>query len=169
MRSKIMLALAAALAFTSIGRAQTSRPTLADASPYVTQMNGGHPVDCTASKVKIRFGSGRGEGYCQAVLADLVKSWENGVDIPNLDTLIPADKMRGAQPTAYELKGDKLGSSMSEYLQRHPDDCVKAFATPPTVHHSAFSGNKLEHTDYQHVNAFRFVCQNLDKRRVAGP
>jgi hypothetical protein len=57
---------------------QTSRPTMADASPYVTQMNGGRSVDCTAPKVKIHFGSGRGEGYCQAVLADLVKAWETG-------------------------------------------------------------------------------------------
>jgi hypothetical protein len=160
MSSKITVALAATLAVTTVGVAQTARPTLADASPYVTKMNGGKPVDCTASKVKINFGSGRGEGYCQAVLADLTKSWENGVDIPNLDVLISADKMPPAPPAAYELKGDKLGSSMAEYLQRHPNDCVKRFSTPPEVHHSAFTGNQLQHTDYEHVNAFRFVCAN---------
>jgi hypothetical protein len=145
----------------SIGKAQATRPSLADASPYVTQMNDGHAVDCMASKVKIRFGNGRGEGYCQAVLADLVKYWENGVDIPNQDRLIPADKMPAPPPAAYELKGDKLGSSMAEYLQRH-DDCVKRFTIPPAVHHSAFSGNELTHTSYKHVNAFRFVCSNSD-------
>jgi hypothetical protein len=160
MSSKITVALAATLAAATIARAQTTPPTLADASPYLTKMNGGKPVDCTASKVKINFGSGRGEGYCQAVLADLTKSWENGVDIPNLDVLIPADKMPTAPPGAYELKGDKLGSSMAQYLQRHPNDCVKRFSTPPEVHHSAFTGNKLEHADYEHVNALRFVCAN---------
>jgi len=152
--------LATTLAIATVGQAQTTRPTLADASPYVTKMNGGRPVDCTAPKVKIGFGSGRGEGYCQAVLADLVKAWENGVDIPNLDTLTPADKMPAAPPAAYELKGDKLGSSMAEYLQKHPDDCVKRFSTPPAVHRSVFTGNQLEHTNYEHVNALRFVCEN---------
>jgi hypothetical protein len=142
--------------------AQTARPVLADASPYVTQMNGGRQVDCTAEKVKVHFGSGRGEGYCQAVLADLVKAWENGVDATKLDTLIPSDKMPAAPPAAYELKGDKLGSSMAEYLQHHSDDCVAKFAATPGTHHSAFSGNKLENTDHQHINAFRFVCQNID-------
>jgi hypothetical protein len=160
MSTKITVALAATLAVTTVARAQTARPTLADASPYVSKMNGGKPVDCTASKVKINFGSGRGEGYCQAVLADLTKSWENGVDIPKLDVLIPADKMPAAPPASYELKGDKLGSSMAEYLQRHPNDCVKRFSTPPEVHHGAFTGNQLQHTDYEHVNAFRFVCAN---------
>ena len=66
------------IAVSAFAQGQTPRPTLADASPYVTQMNGGRSVDCTAPKVKIRFGSGRGEGYCQAVLADLVKAWETG-------------------------------------------------------------------------------------------
>jgi len=160
MSIKITVAIAATLGVTTVAGAQTARPTLADASPYVTKMNGGKPVDCTASKVKINFGSGRGEGYCQAVLADLTKSWENGVDIPNLDVLFPADKMPAPPSTAYELKGDKLGASMAEYLQRHPNDCVKRFSTPPEVHHSAFTGNQLEHTDYEHVNAFRFVCTN---------
>jgi hypothetical protein len=113
-------------------------------------------------QVKIRFGSGRGEGYCQAVLADLLKSWENGVDLANLDTLIPADKMSPAPATAFELKGDKLGTSMAEYLQRHSDDCVGKFSASPEVRHSVFSGNVLKNTSYQHVNAFRFACQNLD-------
>jgi hypothetical protein len=160
MSSKITVALVATLAVVTAGGAQTPRPTLADASPYVTKMNGGKPVDCTASKVKVNFGSGRGEGYCQAVFTDLTKSWENGIDIQSLDVLIPADKMPAPPPTAYELKGDKLGSSMAEYLQRHPNDCVKHFSTPPEVHHSAFTGNQLEHSDYEHVNAFRFVCAN---------
>jgi hypothetical protein len=160
MFNRIIVAIAATLAVAAVVGAQAARPTLADASPYVTKMNGGKPVDCTASKVKISFGSGRGEGYCQAVLADLTKSWENGVDIQNLDVLIPTDKMPSPPPTAYELKGDKLGSSMADYLQRHPNDCVKRFSTPPEVHHSAFTGNQLVHTEYEHVNAFRFVCAN---------
>jgi hypothetical protein len=160
MSIKIIVALAATLAAATILGAQTTRPTMADASPYVTKMNGGKPVDCTASKVKINFGSGRGEGYCQAVLADLTKSWENGLDIANLDVLVPADKMPTAPSAAYELKGDKLGSSMAEYLQQHPNDCVKRFSASPEVHHSAFTGNQLEHADHEHVNAFRFVCAN---------
>ena len=73
-----ILILSPLIAVSAFAQGQTPRPTLADASPYVTQMNGGRPVDCTAPKVKIRFGSGRGEGYCQAVLADLVKAWETG-------------------------------------------------------------------------------------------
>ena len=70
----------AILASAGIARAQ-NKPTLADASPYVTKMNNGRPVDCTAEKVKIRFGSGRGEGYCQAVLSDLIKYWETGITL----------------------------------------------------------------------------------------
>jgi hypothetical protein len=140
--------------------AQTARPVLADASPYVTQMNGGRPVDCTAAKVKVHFGSGRGEGYCQAVLTDLVKAWENGVDATKLDVLIPADRMPAAPPAAYELKGDKLGSSMAEYLEHHSSDCVR-FSGSTEVHHSVWSGNNVENPDHQHVNAFRFVCQNF--------
>ncbi len=75
---KTILILSLLIAVSVFAQGQTPRPTLADASPYVTQMNGGRLVDCTAPKVKIRFGSGRGEGYCQAVLADLVKAWETG-------------------------------------------------------------------------------------------
>jgi len=76
---KIAPILSLLAAVPVFGQAQSMpRPTLADASPYVTQMNNGRPVDCTAPKVKIHFGSGRGEGYCQAVLADLVKAWETG-------------------------------------------------------------------------------------------
>jgi hypothetical protein len=69
--------------------------------------------------------------------------------------------MPSAPPAAYELKGDKLGSSMAEYLQRHSSDCVARYAAPPQVHRSILSGNKLEHADYQHVNAFRFACTNM--------
>jgi hypothetical protein len=163
MISKIVTIAVACLALVSIGRAQSPRPTLADASPHVTKMNSGKPVDCTATKVKINFGSGRGEGYCQAVLADLIKSWENGDDVAKQDVLVPADKMPAAPPAAYELKGDKLGSSMAEYLQIHHDDCVSRYAAAPEVHHSSFSGNTLQNAGGQHVNAFRFVCQNLDK------
>jgi hypothetical protein len=160
MRIRIVAAVAVSMAVTSIGEAQRARPTLADASPYVTQMNGGRPVDCTATKVKIRFGSGRGEGYCQAVLADLIKSWESGIDISSQDTLIPANKMPSAPPSAFELKGDKVGSSMAEYLQHHSGDCVANDSASPVVHNSIFSGNVLEHANHQHVNAFLFACQN---------
>jgi len=152
----------ALLAVASAGRAQAPKPTLADASPYVTKMNGGKPVDCTAAKVKINFGSGRGEGYCQAVLSDLMKSWESGTDATKLDVLTPADQMPPAPSEAYELKGDKLGSSMSEYLRNHHDDCVGKFSAPPEVHRSVISGNTLQNAGNQHANAFRFACQNLD-------
>ena len=54
MSMKTTVALAAALAVATVAGAQTARPALADASLYVTKMNGGKPVDCTASKVKIR-------------------------------------------------------------------------------------------------------------------
>ena len=159
---KVLKIGVALLVVASSGQAQAPRPTLADASPYVTKMNGGKPVDCTAAKVKINFGSGRGEGYCQAVLADLIKSWEAGTDATKLDVLTPADQMPPPPPEAYELKGDKLGSSMSEYLRNHHDDCVSKFSAPPEVHHSVFSGNTLQNTESQHANAFRFACQNLD-------
>src|SRR6516164_9871147 len=138
---KRTLVLLLAFSFAGITRPQTPKPTLADASPRVTEMNGGYPVDCTAPKVKIRFGSGRGEGYCQAVLSDLIKEWENGIDIHNLEKLNPPESVPGAPATAYELKGDKLGMSMAEYLQHHPDDCVARISTPPVYHHSAWSGN----------------------------
>jgi len=167
MSSKLAIITVAVLALALIGRAQSPRPTLADASPYVTEMNGGKPVDCTATKVKINFGSGRGEGYCQAVLADLIKSWEDGDDVVKQDVLIPADKMPTAPPAAYELKGDKLGSSMAEYLQNHHDDCVSRHATAPEVHHSAWSGNTLQNAGGQHVNAFHFACQNLGRVTLA--
>jgi hypothetical protein len=159
---KVLKIAVALLALASSGRAQAPKPTLADASPYVTKMNGGKPVDCTAAKVKINFGSGRGEGYCQAVLSDLMKSWETGTDATKLDVLTPENQMPPAPSQAYELKGDKLGSSMSEYLRNHHDDCVSKFSAPPEVHHSVFSGNTLQNAESQHANAFRFMCQNLD-------
>jgi len=167
MISKIVTSAVACLALASIGLAQSPRPALADASPYVTKMNGGKPVDCTATRVKINFGSGRGEGYCQAVLADLVKSWENGDDAAKLDVLTPADRMPAAPPSAYELKGDKLGSSMAAYLQNHRDDCVSRFSAAPEVHRSAWSGNTLQNAGNQHINAFHFACQNYNHVTLA--
>ncbi len=152
----------ALLAVASVSKAQSPKPTLDDASPFVTKMNGGKPVDCTAAKVKIGFGSGRGEGYCHAVLADLVKAWEAGDDATKLDVLTPVEQMPRAPSAAYELKGDKLGSSMSEYLRNHHDDCVSKFSVPPEVHRSIISGNILQNSGNQHANAFRFACQNLD-------
>jgi hypothetical protein len=139
----------------TVGVEETARPTLADASPYVTKMNGGRPVDCTATKVKVHFGSGRGEGYCQAVLTDLLKAWEPlQIAKQNLAKLIPAEKMPDVPLTAYELKGDKLGMSMAEYLKHHPDDCVL--------------GNR-EHTGLwvEDPNSFHFSCTT--HRSAVGP
>jgi hypothetical protein len=65
--------------------------------------------------------------------------------------------------SAFELKGDKLGSSMAEYLQHHPDDCVARLSSSPVVHNSIFSGNVLEHANHQHVNAFLFTCVNFSE------
>src|ERR1700746_109628 len=44
MSMKTTVALAAALAVATVAGAQTARPALADASLYVTKMNGGKPV-----------------------------------------------------------------------------------------------------------------------------
>jgi hypothetical protein len=157
---KAQLTAVVVLALAIPASAQTAKPTLADASPIVTQMNGGRPVDCTAAKVKIRFSSGRGEGYCQAALADLIKAWENGLDLQTLDQITPVEKMPAPPAMAYELKGDRLGASMAEYLTRHPDDCVARTAAPPVVHHSPFSGNVLTNTSQQHPNDIKFGCTN---------
>jgi hypothetical protein len=167
MRIKFILAFSFCVVAVSAVAAQTPQPTLADASPYVTKMNGGKPVDCTSAKVKINFGSGRGEGYCQAVLADLMKSWENGVDPTKLDQLTPADKMPPAPVAAYELKGDKLGSSMAEYLRHHSDDCVSRFSAPAEIHRSVFLGNTLQNAGNQHINDIQFGCINSNKVTLA--
>jgi hypothetical protein len=161
MKIQAAVVLLAGLVFATTSSGQTAKPTLADASPVVTKMNGGRPVDCTAAKVKIRFSSGRGEGYCQAALADLIKAWENGLDPQTLDEITPAEQMPAPPASAYELKGDKMGASMAEYLSRHPADCVARTAAPPVVHHSAFSGNVLTNTSQQHPSDIKFACTNL--------
>lgn len=107
--NRYKVAALAVLGFGGATVAQTPnaspRPTLADASSYVSKMDGGRPVDCTASKVKVHFGSGRGEGYCQAVLADLVKQWEN-----------PAVFEVPAVPTT-DIKGWYIGESLADFLK----------------------------------------------------
>jgi hypothetical protein len=100
-------------------------------------------------------------------LADLIKSWKNGDDVAKQDVLVPADKMPLVPSGAHELKGDKRGSSMAEYLQNHHDNCVSIHATAPGVRHSAWSGNTLQNAGGQHVNAFRFACQNFGRVTLA--
>jgi hypothetical protein len=165
MKIQMALVLLAGLILVRTGSAQTAKPTLADASPVITKMNGGRTVDCTAAKVKIQFGSGRGEGYCQAALADLIKAWENGLDLQTLDKITPAEQMPAPQASAYELKGDKLGASMAEYLSRHPADCVAQTAAAPIVHRSVFSGNVLTNTSQQHPSDIKFACTNYSLSR----
>ena len=76
-------------------------------------------------------------------------SYNNG----HLDTskFIPPDKLPPSPANSYEIKGDKLGTSMSEYLQRHPNDCVSESINPKPGKNAAQPADP---------NSFHFTCTN---------
>jgi len=72
----------------------------------------------------------------------------------HLDTskIISADKLPSAPVNAYEIKGDKLGISLAEYLRLHPNDCVSGSINPVPAKYGP------KPTD---PNSFHFKCTNF--------
>jgi hypothetical protein len=80
----------------------------------------------------------------------LVSFYDGHVDS---DKIIPVDKLPPPPAEAYELKGDKLGMSMAEYLKRHPSDCVSSNLAPKP----SKTGPKPADP-----SSFHFTCTNID-------
>jgi hypothetical protein len=68
--------------------------------------------------------------------------------------LARSDKLPASPDSAYEIKGDKLGVSLAEYLQKHPDSCIAETINPKPAQHSAKPSDP---------NSFHLHCTNYQK------
>ena len=92
------------------------------------------------------------DGQWSAVLdgGRLVSYYDGHVDSSKLAS---PSSLPSVPDQAYEIKGDKLGMSLSEYLQKHPNDCMAQTISPKP-------GQFSKPVD---PNSFHLSCTNFER------
>lgn len=102
---------------------------------------------------------GRQNEWAAVLDGGKVVSYNDG----HLDTskISGADTLPAAPDQAYEIKGDKLGISLADYLQKHPSDCVAQTINPKPGQNSVKASDPnsfhLQCTNYQQIDSKTFA------------
>jgi hypothetical protein len=99
-----------------------------------------------------RLEIGKGGEWSAVLDGGKLVSFKDG----RMDTskLAASHDLPASPDAAYEIKGDKLGISLSDYLQKHPDDCVAETINPKP------GKNNVKASD---PNSFHLHCTNFRK------